>query len=117
RHRCVDLCLLCLSVFEEIHSYLREECVCQHILILLDPLLTLFAERIQLVRDEIRRTARNDLRVFSEDLLLQILVHRFCRCPVSSCKDVFCLFCSHFIALAHQDVEHCLGSHDLGRRC
>src|SRR5699024_10543937 len=70
----------------------------------------------ELVRNQISRTAGNDLCVIAENLLLKIRVNRFYGCAVFSGKDIFCLFCSHFIALAHQNVKHCLRSDDLRRR-
>src|SRR5699024_7420843 len=112
-HSGVNLCLLRLSVLKEVNRYLREECICQHIFILLHPLLTLFAKCIQLVGDEIRRTACDDVCVFSEDLLLKLCVHWFYCRAVSSGKDILCLLCRHLIALTHQHVEYCLCSNDL----
>lgn len=38
----VDLCLLCFTVFEEIDSHLREQCIRQYIFVLLAPLFTFF---------------------------------------------------------------------------
>ena len=46
RYFCVYFCLLCLSILKEVYCYLWEQCIGQHVLILLDPLFAFFAQCI-----------------------------------------------------------------------
>ena len=75
-HRLVYPGLLCFPVFEEIYRHLREQGVGQHVFVLLAPLLHLFAQGVKLIRDQIRRTAGNDLCIRIQNLLLHFLIKR-----------------------------------------
>ena len=79
RNRLVNLRLLRLSILEEVRGNLREQCIGQHIFILLAPLFTLFAKSIQLIRDQICRTAGDHFRSLAENLLRHLFVKRLPR--------------------------------------
>lgn len=114
---CIYFCLLSISVFEEVCCNLWEQCICQHILILLAVLCTLFAECIQLVWNQIGWAACDHFCIFSDYFFLYFWIKRFCCCSIFSRQYIFCLFCCHLVAFSHQHVEYCLSTNDLRRRC
>ena len=61
--------LLCLAVFEEVCSYLREECVAEYVFILLFVLFHLFFKSSEFIRNQICRTACDNFRIVSEYFL------------------------------------------------
>ena len=111
-HRAVHLGLLGGPVLKEVLCNSREQCITQHILILLLPLCAFLLKLRKLRRNQVGWTA-GDWRLIADDLLLDFRIKGLNGLAELAQHDLLGLLGNHLIALAHDDVHDSLGTDNL----
>ena len=109
---CINLVLLCLTVFEELSCYLWEQCIGKHVLILLLVLSHFLLDICKLWLDQIGWTACDRFGI-TNTLLLYFLIKWLYSLSELSGKELLGLFCYHLIALAGYYIQNSLCTNDL----